>query len=98
MKRLVIQDKDDYVNNTLKDKSVSIEMKMIIDDGSKVSPFIKMFKLDDFREMDYKDIESVILDNSKHIARTFALALLHRQDCLNGEMTREDNPATGAEQ
>ena len=86
MKHLLIQSKDDYEKEQMKDKSVSIEMKMIIDNGSSVSPFVKMFTLDDFREMDYEEIESIILDNSKHIARSFSLALLHRRDCLNGKI------------
>ena len=96
MKRLIIQSKDDYEEEQLKDKSVSIEMKMIIDDASSVSPFIKMFTLDDFRDMDYEEIESIILDNSKHIARSFSLALLHRQDCLNGNT--KPTSSTGADE
>ena len=84
--RNVICNKDQYEHMATKDKSISIELKMIIDDGEKISPFTKMFSVDDFRDMKYKDIEEIIMENSSHIARTFALAILHREDCLNGKM------------
>jgi hypothetical protein len=68
---------------------------MVIDECQTASPFIKMFTLDEFREMDYEKIESIILDNTKHIARTFALALLNRPDCLDGNRT--PTSSTGAD-
>jgi len=89
MKHLLIRDKESYKEEQMKDKSVSIELKMIIDDGKIASPFVKMFTLDEFREMDYQDIEDIIMDNTKHIARSFSLALLNRKDCLDGKLTNK---------
>jgi len=84
MKHLKIEKEPDYRAKQLKDKSASIEMKMIIDDGETVSPFVKMFCLDDFRDMTIQEIEKIIMDNSSHIARTFIGALHSRPDCLDG--------------
>jgi hypothetical protein len=84
MKHLIIEDKAGYIEKQLKDKSVSIEMRMILDDGKTVSPFIKMFKIDDFRSMEWDEIEEIISGNTRHIARTFSLAILNRSDCLAG--------------
>ncbi len=89
IKHLLIVDPADYKEEQMKDQSVSIELKMVLDDGEIASPFVKMFTIDDFREMDYKDIEDIIMSNTKHIARSFAGTLLSREDCLNGRMAPE---------
>ena len=84
-KHLIIQTEKDFKSQQYKDKSASIEMKMIIDDGKVSGSFIRMFCLDDFREMDYSEIEETIEDTTAHIARSFSLVLLNRSDCLNGK-------------
>lgn len=85
IKTLIIDTEEGFKEKQYKDKSVSIEMKMVLDDAEIASPFIKMFCLDDFREMSYSEIEEIIMSNSAHIARSFALVLLNRPDCLNGK-------------
>lgn len=82
----IIKDKEIYEDLINKDKSVSFELKMVIDDGSEVSPFVKMFSIDDFRDMKYKDIEEIIMKQSTHVARVFSHVILNRPDCLDGEI------------
>ena len=82
MKHQIIQTKDQYTENKNKKGSVAIEMIMTVDDGASISPFVQMFKIDDFREESVADIEKIIFENSKFIARKFYQALTNREDCL----------------
>jgi len=88
---LSTEDEESYKEKQFRKNSVSIELKMILDDASVVSPFIRMFCIDDFREMDYNDIEEIILKNTKAIAQRFSLALLNRKDCLNGRISETES-------
>lgn len=87
----MLQNKEDYEAVRLKDKSVSIEIKMVIDDAKIASPFIKMFTIDDFRDIPYKDIEKTIFKRSKHILQTYSHVLLNHPDCLNGQLDENTN-------
>ena len=78
MKHLKILKEEEYKKVQLKIGSASIEIKMIIDDATVDSPFVKMFTVDDFRGMSYDDIDKKIQDNFNHIATSFSLALFKR--------------------
>ena len=86
IKQLILETEEGYREKQYRNNSVSIEMKMIIDDATSIGPFIQMFCLDDFRKMSYSEIEQIVMDTTAHIARTFALVILNRPDCLNGDL------------
>ena len=69
MKHQLTQSKEDYNKTKNKKGSVSFEMVMTIGDGSKVSPCVQMFTIDEYKELDIAEMESIIAVNSMFISR-----------------------------
>ena len=82
MKHLVIDEKTAFKERQYRKGSVSIQMKMVIDDASEISPFLQMFCIDGFKSLDGKLIADIISENTSHISRTFVNAILSHSDCL----------------
>ena len=61
---------------SLKNNSVSIEMKMIIDDGSNISPCVKLFCIDDVRGKTKEEVIEAVTKSTAKIARNYALSII----------------------